>query len=192
MLGVFLDTETNGLDHTIHNILEIAFQIVDLTTGEVLESYEHLVKLSEEEWSQSNLYSLSFNGITKEQMLTGSPLPLVSKEIKNIFKRHNILKGKAVLICQNPSFDRIFFAKLVDINYQEAHQYPYHWLDLASMHFAKSILQGIPPDEINLSKDHIAAYYHLEKEVRPHRALRGVQNLVTCYQHVLGFPGQSL
>jgi DNA polymerase-3 subunit epsilon/oligoribonuclease len=188
VLAVFLDTETNGLDHTVHNILEIAFEIVDLSNGKVLESYEHLIKLSEEDWVKSNLYSLSFNGITKEKMLTGSPESVVAKEVKNIFNRHSIVKGKAVFICQNPSFDRIFFSKLIDITYQEQNQYPYHWLDLASMHFAKSILQGIQPDQINLSKDQIASYYGLEKEARPHRALAGVQNLITCYKHVLGFP----
>ncbi len=190
MLAVFLDTETNGLDHKVHSILEIALIVVDLATGEVLESYERLIQLSDEEWERGNPYSLSFNGITKEMMQTGVPLLEASKEVKKIFKRLHIVKGKSVLICQNPSFDRVFFAKLIDVEYQEQNEFPYHWLDLASMHFAKSLLQGKPLDQIALSKDQIAKEYHLEKESRPHRALRGVQHLIECYQHVIGFPGR--
>jgi DNA polymerase-3 subunit epsilon/oligoribonuclease len=185
MIGVFLDTETNGLDPALHNILEIAFQVIDLQTGKLLESYDRLLQLSEEEWAKSNLYSLSFNGITKELMGTGIPSSTAAKEIKKIFHTHHITKGKAVFICQNPSFDRLFFSKLIDVDYQEKHQFPYHWLDLASMYFAKSLLENKPLDQISLSKDQIASDYGIAKENKPHRALNGVEHLILCYKAIL-------
>ena len=50
MLGVFLDTETNGLNSQIHKILEIALKIVDLRSGEVKEDYETLIAQPFEAW----------------------------------------------------------------------------------------------------------------------------------------------
>ncbi|MBM3201735.1 MAG: 3'-5' exonuclease [Chlamydiae bacterium] len=185
MLGIFLDTETNGLDFSIHNILEIAFVIMDLRTNTVLESFERILQVTEDEWALSNLYSLSFNGISKEMMLSGSSKEIVVKDIKKIFHKHKLTKGKSVFICQNPSFDRLFFSKLIPVDYQEKHQFPYHWLDLASMHFAKSMLQKIPIDEIHLSKDQIADKYHIAKESKPHRAINGVLHLIECYKSVV-------
>ena len=40
MLGVFLDTETIGLNPQVHRIVEIAFQIVNLKTGELYDTYQ--------------------------------------------------------------------------------------------------------------------------------------------------------
>ncbi|PCI92411.1 hypothetical protein COB11_07425, partial [Candidatus Aerophobetes bacterium] len=45
MLGIFLDTEASGLDAKKHKILEVAFKIVDLSTGEVQDNYESLGQL---------------------------------------------------------------------------------------------------------------------------------------------------
>ena len=33
MLGIFLDTETNGLNPFVHSVLEIAFKIINLSNG---------------------------------------------------------------------------------------------------------------------------------------------------------------
>ncbi len=50
MFGVFLDTETSGLDPFVHVPLEIAFIIVNLCTGQELVSYETLLQVSDEAW----------------------------------------------------------------------------------------------------------------------------------------------
>ena len=55
------------------------------------------------------------------------------------FARNKIKRGEAVFICQNPYFDRAFFAQLIDPDTQEKNLWPYHWLDLASMFWVEAI-----------------------------------------------------
>ena len=186
MLAVFLDTETNGLDWTTHQILEIAYRIIDLKTGITLFSYDSLVQIPLEEWEKSSSESLQFNGIKYEEVLQGKPKAVVAQEILDSFKKFSISRGSAIFICQNPSFDRIFFSKLIPTVVQERKFLPYNWLDLASMFWADQIKKGHPATAIELSKDKIAEHYGLEKEGRPHRALGGVDHLILCYKKVVG------
>jgi len=193
MLGIFLDTETNGLNPRKHKIIEIAFQIVDVLTGDVKEKFSSLISLSEEEWARSDPVSLNVNGFTWEEARQGATASLVGTEIQEIFLKHQIRRGEAVFICQNPSFDRIFFAQLIDTDTQEKLLWPYHWLDLASMYWANAIRkgalgQGNYPWETGLSKDKIATAHSLPREKQPHRAMNGVEHLLLCYKAVVGFP----
>lgn len=193
MLGIFLDTETNGLDAYKNRILEIAFKIVDLETGEVKEEYHTIVAQPIDVWEASDLESLKVNGFTWERVSQGKREKTVSDEIVAIFNKNEIRRAQAVFICQNPSFDRAFFAQLVDTDLQEALKWPYHWLDLASMYWAicmdKSKKQKTPfPWETGYSKDTIAACYELPQEEKPHRAINGVNHLILCYKAVVGFP----
>lgn len=193
MLGIFLDSETNGLNYKKHKILEIAFKIVNLQTGATLESYHSLVQLSKEDFLKSDPESLKINGFLFSEVEFAKPISLIQQEIVKIFKTHDIVRKKSVFICQNPSFDRVFFAQLVDPELQETLLWPYHWLDLASMHFAKCMENakkgGQPyPWEVGFSKDAIAIYYKLPAEEKPHRAMNGVDHLLICYQSVVGFP----
>lgn len=191
MKGIFLDTETNGLDWTRHQILEIAFILVNLGTGETIDSYSSLVQVSETDWAKSDPVSLKFTGITWKDTLQGKPTTTIQKEITQMFKTHNIRKGKAVFICQNPTFDRLFFANILSVELQDRLDLPYNWLDLASMYFAEQIKSGINPDNISLSKDSIATFFGLPREEKPHRALQGVRHLLACYEQVLGFPNKE-
>lgn len=193
MLGVFLDTETNGLNPKTHKLIEIAYQIVHLGTGAVQESFQAIVAQSVDTWSCSDLESLKVNGFQWEEIAKGSAAERIEEAIIASFHRHNIRRKEAVFICQNPSFDRAFFSQLIDPNKQEALLLPYHWLDLASMHWALSIERGKQrkapfPWEIGLTKDNIASYYHLPSESKPHRAMNGVAHLLLCYEAVVGFP----
>ncbi len=195
MLGIFLDTETNGLDPQKHRVLEIAFKLIDLYTGEEKESYDTLVKVSEKQWEQSDPESLDVCQISFSQTNTGNELSHIQKSVREIFLRYNLLRGKAVFICQNPSFDRVFFAQIMPIIDQETLKIPYHWLDLASMFWGKTMekskTQLTPfPWEIGFSKDKIAHFFSIEKEQRPHRAINGVNHLIACYKAVCGFPNQ--
>ncbi|MBS0647615.1 MAG: 3'-5' exonuclease [Verrucomicrobia bacterium] len=192
MLGVFLDTETNGLNAYRHRVLEIAFKIIDLRTGELKEAYEAILHQSNDEWKRSDPASLKVNGFTHEQTIRGKKADIVAAEITNILQRNKIRRGEAVFICQNPSFDRIFFSQLVDPDVQENLQWPYYWLDLASMYWAESIRKGKEnpqhfPWVTGFSKDRIAAVYHLPGEQHPHRAMNGVDHLLLCYEKVIGF-----
>ena len=195
MFGIFLDSETNGLNPKIHKILEIAYKIVDLSSGELKESYQAIVLQPEEMWAKSDPFSLKINGFTLDLLKKKGILEKKSaEEIIASFQKMHIDRKNAIFICQNPSFDRSFFSQLIDADLQEKLFWPYHWLDLASMFWAlqmdkaqKNHKEKFPWD-IGLSKDQIAAFYHLPKENLPHRAMNGVDHLLSCYQTLVGFP----
>lgn len=191
MRGIFLDTETNGLNWNKHHILEIALKVFDLDTGSEVFSYVSFVQLSEEEWKESNPESLNFNGIRWEEVKEAPKRSVIKKELLHLFRHHSIKRGSAVFICQNPAFDRVFFAKLVEVEEQERNEFPYTWLDLASMFWAKQIANGVSPRKIQLSKDNIAHFYGLHGEPKPHKADGGVNHLIACYEKVVGFPNKT-
>ncbi len=193
MLGVFLDSEANGLNPRIHKIVEIAFQIVDLKTGSLKSKYQSLISYPFTDWERSDPSSLKVTGFTWEEVSRGKSLTQVSQEIIDCFKNEGVRRKKAVFICQNPSFDRTYFGQIVDPDTQELLNLPYHWLDLASMHWALSMEKakahlGPFPWEGGLSKDKIAKFYQLPPEDSPHRAMNGVMHLLECYKAVVGFP----
>ena len=189
MLGIFLDTETTGLNPFKHQVAEIAFKILDMETGEIIESYESIVLHDASTWAASDPESLQINGFTLELITSGKEKNQISKEIQNCFVKAGIKRGSSVFICQNPSFDRSFFSHFVDTDLQEKKLWPYHWLDLASMHWAASMLKNKPyPWIVGLSKDKIAEAYLLPPENKPHRAMNGVNHLIMCYEAVIGFP----
>ena len=178
MLGIFLDTETTGLNPFRHHVLEIAIRILSLKSLKELGSYCSILSLEKTLWEESDPESLAVNGFTWEMVQTGKSLAKIKDDILALFKKHNIRRGTSVFICQNPSFDRPFFSHIIPVNTQESLRWPYHWLDLASMHWA---IKGSGP----LNKDGIAAAYGLPPETRPHRAMNGVDHLIQCYRKVL-------
>lgn len=189
MLGIFLDTETNGLNPYRHKILELAFKIVDVDSGEVKESFQSLVSQPREQWELSDPESLKITGFTWEEISRAPTHFQLSKDIISLLKKWGIKRGSAVFICQNPSFDRIFFSQLIDPDIQEALLWPYHWLDLASMYWAVSIKTATAlPWSTGISKDKISAIYKIPPEGKPHRAMNGVNHLLACYEAVVGFP----
>lgn len=193
MYGIFLDLETSGLDNTCHRVLEIAFKIVRLETGEELDSYDSLVCQPREVWNLHDPVSIQVNGMSFERISQGTSEETVSEAIISTFQKHNISRDNAVFICQNPSFDRAFFSQLVDTYKQEEFRWPYHWLDLASMYWVNElqaiVQEGRPfPEKISLSKDAIAAKHGLAPEASPHRAINGVEHLILCYEKEVGWP----
>lgn len=193
VLGVFLDTETNGLNSNIHKILEIALKIVDLQTGILKQEFQTLIAQPIDAWEKSDPASLQINGFSWNEVQAGRSPRHAAQQIIDLFAEFNIRRKMAVFICQNPSFDRVFFSQLVDPDTQELLNWPYHWLDLASMFWAISMEKnklghGPLPGDVHLSKDDIAAHYHLPLEEKPHRAMNGVNHLILCYQAVVGFP----
>ena len=194
MIGVFLDSETNGLNHKVHKILEIAFKIVDLMDGTIRSAYQSVLVYPIEIWEKSDPESLKVNGFTWEEIQKGREIPFVSEQIIDLFVKHKIKRKEAVFICQNPSFDRVFFSQIVDPDTQELLGWPYHWLDLASMYWAISIQKARQnlspyPWQTGFSKDKIAESYKIPPENKPHRAMNGVDHLLLCYKTVVGFKG---
>lgn len=195
MIGVFLDTETNGLNSRVHKILEFACKIVDLSTGEEKDQFQTVIIQSIDSWAKSDQESLRINGFSWEELTQGMMPRSASQQIIDLFTLHGVRRKKAVFICQNPSFDRAFFSQLIDADTQELLSWPYHWLDLASMHWALTMQKakeqkGPLPWEIGFSKDSIASYYQLPGESKPHRAMNGVNHLLLCYRAAVGFPSK--
>ncbi len=192
MLGIFLDQETTGLDSYRHKLLEIALKVVDLSTGLEKASYQSIISQPEAVFKASDRGALQVNGFTWDEVQAGKSEKEVGVEVTALFKKIGIARGRAVYVCQNPSFDRAFFSHLVDTYSQEKMLWPYHWLDLASMYFALEVQKTKAyemrlPEEISLSKDSIAQSLQLPKEEKPHRAMHGVDHLLLCYRHVVGF-----
>ncbi len=190
MQAIFLDIETTGLDAYRHRVLEIAFKILDPETGEELLTYQSIVKQPPTEWECRDPSSTEINGFTWDKVLLGQEEKVVGSEIVQIFNDMKIARGRAFYVCQNPSFDRGFFSQIVDVYTQEKHNWPYHWLDFASMYWALKVQQhkiSQYPTEINLSKNAIAQEFHLPIESVPHSALNGVNHLILCYKTVVGF-----
>lgn len=192
MKGVFLDIETNGLDPYMHSPLEISLSVYDLHTMECISGYTSFIECSEREWVvHSDPKALEINGISYEQVKKGKPFEHICGDLVELFLSYEIDKTNSVFICQNPSFDRAFFNQIFPVEIQNEIELPYHWLDLASMYWAKNIDVKKPvnghswPRMIPLSKDAIASYYGLPIEGKPHRAFNGVQHLITCYKALM-------
>lgn len=185
MIGIFLDTETNGLNFIENKILEIAFCLVDLNSLETLFTYSTIIHHSKEIFLKSDPQSLYINGFTYDMIESGKPEEAITKELRSIFRQFKIRRDNAVFICQNPSFDRAFFSQLLSPYEQEKMQLPYHWLDFASMFFMLELTHERKPWEIGLSKDKIAKYLQLPEEKRPHKALNGVLHLIDCFKKTL-------
>lgn len=196
MLGIFLDVETSGLDFFKHRILEIAFKIIDISTGEEKKVYHAIIQQSKKVWEQRDPASVIFNGFTWDKVLMGKDEQTIAQEIIQLFSELEIVRGKAIYICQNPAFDRSFFSQLIDVYTQERLKWPYHWLDLASMYWVIQVKKIADehllfPENINLSKNAIAHYYQLPDEPNPHTAMNGVEHLITCYKAVVGFRAKA-
>lgn len=178
-------------------MVEIAFKIVDLKTGEQKESFQQVISHPADLWEKSDQESLKVNGFTWDEISQGASPKNASQKVIDLFSKWGVKRGAAVFICQNPSFDRVFFSQLIDPDTQELLNWPYHWLDLASMHWALTMNQAILnkgpfPWETGFSKDLIAAHHKLPKEEKPHRAMNGVRHLLLCYEAVVGFPESRL
>lgn len=195
MLGIFLDVETTGLDASKHRVIELAFQIYHMPTGSKRAMGHYLIKQPREVWDLSDPVSLEVNGFTYGDLTDGITEQEAAASIKALFIQLGIERGKAVFICQNPAFDKVFFAQLISIYTQEELRWPYHWLDFASMYWTlktrKLIQEGLQwPEKLSVSKDVIAEEYQLPKETQPHRAMNGVEHLINCYRHVVGMGSQ--
>ena len=189
MLAIFIDIESTGLDPKVHSVIDIALKLVNFTTNSIESSYQSTVDISLSEWEARDPESIKINGYTQQMLSFGKKREKVTCDIIEFFKKNEIVRKKAVFICQNPAFDRIFFAQLVNFHLQEQLFWPYHWLDLASMYWAFSYKKYLDenitfPETFSVSKNEIAEKYGLPSETQPHRAINGVDHLIKCYEAI--------
>lgn len=192
MYGIFLDIEATGLDPSIHKVLEIAFKVIDLKSGNEMAAYDAIIKIGVEDWDLRDLESMKINEFTWEKSQEGKDISVVRNEIIAIFNQLKISRENTFYICQNPAFDRNFFSKIVSLNTQEQYKWPYHWLDFASMYWVLRVKaahekQEPMPTALNVSKNAIAKAYQIPEETHPHLAINGVNHLILCYKTVVGF-----
>lgn len=190
MLAVFLDLETTGLDPTQHRIIDLAYEIIDLTNRCKLAKYTTVIHQPYTIWQKNDPASIQVNGFTWEMLQQGKTEEEVRAEVISQFDAFHINRSTAFFICQNPAFDRSFFYQLASVSLQEKKQWPYHWLDLASMYFAlnwKELQNGgmQQTDSSPLSKNSIATAYNLPTEPLPHRAANGVSHLIACFERLM-------
>jgi len=195
-IGIFLDTETSGLDPQKHVILEIAFKLVDMVRGKIIGSYQSIADVSPEEWQRASPEALKVNGFKWEDVVGQKPLKEIGSEIKREFENYKIDKENACYFCQNPTFDRAFFTHIFSEEEQCKNQWPYHWLDLASINWGLEMQRYVSGEskefrQGGFSKDKIAARHGLPPEDTPHRAMNGVDHLLEIYRHIVGFRGVS-
>ena len=196
MRGVFLDIETTGLDFVDHVPLDIGVVIVDLHNMSCIATYSSLVKCYSIQWDRADEKALEVNGFNIDNHFGSKESWEVGQEILSFFLEHDIVRGHAVFICQNPSFDRIFFDKLLPQQKMNKFNLPYHWLDLASMYWIKAIDLSKPINghslpkhsSISLSKDTIASMLGIHPEGKPHKAIQGAQHLFECYRALINSP----
>ncbi len=199
MLGIFLDTETNGLNAQKHRILEVAFQIVDVESGVMKEQFHSMVYSTAEEWKRSDPESLKVNGFTWEEVSVGPSPALIGEKIREVFSRNGIKRGEAVFICQNPSFDRAFFSQLIDPDI--AGKTP---VALPLARSGVDVLGGvdeqralrareISPGKRGTPKTKSPSPYSSTREAKaPPRDERGRSIFILCYKAVVGFPKESI
>lgn len=192
MKAIFLDLETNGLDYAQHSVLEIGVVLYDLHDMTCMCEYSTFVKCLEKQFIfGSDPESLAFNGITFADVNSGKEPSEICEDLAELFLMYEIDKKTAVFICQNPSFDRPFFDQIMPVETQKELEVPYHWLDLASMYWGRTIDLSKPVNghnvgsSLSLSKDSIAKSLGLSKEAKPHRALQGVRHLMECYKALM-------
>src|SRR5579871_1366582 len=111
---IFLDTETNGLDSISNVPLNIALFIYNATTGAIGEVYNAMIKCTYEEFKSSDPEALKVNGITWESVKDGKSIGDIKSDIMKIFSENKITCSNSRFICQNPSFDKGFFNKIID------------------------------------------------------------------------------
>lgn len=198
MKAVFVDIETTGLDFDRHVAIDIALIIVDLNDYTDVHEYTSCIRCDDSDWWYSDPKALEVNGYNSlNHPKIAQDDWIVSEQIEDFLRRHEIVKGKAFFICQNPSFDRPFFLQLMCHEKMIEMDLPYHWLDLASMYWIKFFGSFYPipspyciipemASEISLSKDSIAKHLGLSPEEKPHTAIRGARHLLDCYRAVCG------
>ena len=183
---VFLDIETTGLDFEIHMPIEIAMVIKDSNHPCVYTEYSSAIYQPKEIWDQADKKALEINGFLERDIKKTQFSCVVAEQIQGFLTSNHISKDDSFFMCQNPSFDRVFFHKIVSQKNMEYLQMPYHWLDLASMYWIKTQSAKITlPEAKTLSKDTIATMLKLPREEKPHTAVGGVRHLISCYETLM-------
>ena len=70
---------TLGLNPKVHRIIEIAYKIIDLYSGEEKTSFNSLIYQPESVWEKSNLKSLKINELSLKEIQIGKKEKIAAK-----------------------------------------------------------------------------------------------------------------
>lgn len=185
MLLIFLDIETNGLNSDEDSPIEIALKCLDSKDFSQVYSFSSLINIGASLFTFSDPYAMKVNGITWDEIEEkGRSKNEIGDILLDFFFDVSLDRKSSIIICQNPSFDRMFFNKIIDESKQVSFKIHYHWLDLASIALGAGIID-ITSDNFSTSKDRIASILGVAPEARPHRAMNGVDHLIECYKKIM-------
>ena len=189
---VALDTETTGLDCQRNDPIEIALKVIGASTGKEYGSLTSVIRIDDQAWNRASPRALEVNNFTWQEIKErGETVEVVARKICDLFSGLQLSSSNAKFICQNPSFDRGFFDKIVPPEQQREAKMPYHWLGLESMYHSQRIAKlsrGEVVSKVSYSKDAIARELDLAPEEKPHRAMNGVNHLLAIYRILVGYP----
>lgn len=115
---LFVDVESGGLDCKKHSLLSVGACVMDLDTGQVIDSFENLVKLPKIEDYVVNTKALEINGLTVEQCFKeGIPPAEIAAKLIDLWINH----GCTAYGNQNIDFDAGFLA--VHLFGREPHEF---------------------------------------------------------------------
>ena len=176
-----LDTETSGLDHDKHEILEIALISYVLDRGGnryVLRKYEE--KVQPQNIHLASERALEINGYTDEGWKDAKPASEVMEEVKRHIEDSDILLG------QNLIFDLRFIKEICQRSDIEPPQFP-AYIDTKSI--ADELVKANWLERSGM--DYLVEHYKVEVEGRAHTALVDCERTMLVWDKLVKETGED-
>lgn len=110
--AVLIAFATTGLA-SHHQPIEIALEIIQLPTGEQVNAYDSLVKVSKGVWEGADPKAQAIHGITwREIERLGQDPSVISEQIGTLFKVSRIFEERVCFLCFGEIFHATFLRKL--------------------------------------------------------------------------------
>lgn len=167
------DVETTGLDHELHEIIEIGLVVADQKSLKVLDEWS--VKIKPRKIKTAAEPALKVAGYNKLDWLKAVSLreamEVYSKKTKN-----------AVFVAQNSFFDWAFLSQAFKETGVEDH-IDYHRVDLFTVGWSRSReLHGLK----KFTLKEMCRHFNIEPEPTPHRALNGARKALEVLRKLKG------
>ncbi len=172
----FLDCEFGGLDPELHDITEV---------GVILTDYR-LVELEERQWrvkarpDRITDEAAAIFGYDPELWADAPPIRQVLEEMSALLPKNRIV----IPAGQNVRMDMLFLERA----YRRCglhYPFDYHVIDLATLFYAWSLVQGEQLTSLSLRQAATQADL-LEKGAVAHRALEDARLALDCFRHYVG------
>lgn len=170
------DVETTGLDERTHEIIEVGVAVVNYHTLAVLR--EDSFKVRPERIELASPEALRINGYNEADWVGA-----LSK--RSALVRYDEFIGKARFGGWNSSFDRRFIRALErELGLPLA--LDHHETDIAAL--ALETLRNVPFEK-KTKLDTVAAFFRIDPEPVPHRAINGVHRALEVFRRLRTFEG---